>query len=468
MKKLMRCLYCGLLQDEPSGVKTCQRCGGELVYEQPDTGAVQGSYVNAQMELDQINAPAGQTIDRHLLITLKTPNKVPSKFQAETESGRPPLGFSVILDVSGSMHGEKIEYTKRALQLASTLLKDGDHLAMTVFSDKAKVLMPAEKVNPDSKRRFTGLIDETMPQGMTALYKGLDLGLKETEKFPSENKLTLLLSDGQANVGETDLEIIGSLAKEAAESGMIVSTLGVGMNYNEALMTEIALQGRGRFYHIQSPDEIVPYLTGELGEAADMAVRDVKIHIHLPEGSALIPLSASYHCEIKDQEAIISIGDIPIDLEVEIPLRLTLFSGKPGQRLSIKGDITYLSPSDSLLKVHLNRVTVRFIKKGNFLPDMGVIKPVAARVAEQMRAAQLLHYSRAVSRGNKQELKNSEEERSRVMDYFKKLDPDQREKMSQMMAHDLDEVRYASPNSKRTLQNAYQAQRFMRDLKKHH
>jgi len=54
----MRCLFCGLLQDEPEGVKTCQRCGGELAFEDAQTISEGRSYLKTQMELDQVNAPA--------------------------------------------------------------------------------------------------------------------------------------------------------------------------------------------------------------------------------------------------------------------------------------------------------------------------------------------------------------------------------------------------------------------------
>ena len=60
----------------------------------------------------------------------------------------------------------------------------------------------------------------------------------------------------------------------------------------------------------------------------------------------------------------------------------------------------------------------------------------------------------------------SEQERTRVLDYLQKLPPEQREKMSRMMTRDLDDVRAASPNSKRAVRDAFQAQRFMRDFKK--
>jgi hypothetical protein len=82
----MRCLYCGLLQDEPAGVKACARCGGELAFETPASGSGDGSYISAQMELDQVSAPSGRNCDRYLLVTLRTPGQVPPQHAAPTPS----------------------------------------------------------------------------------------------------------------------------------------------------------------------------------------------------------------------------------------------------------------------------------------------------------------------------------------------------------------------------------------------
>jgi len=106
-------------------------------------------------------------------------------------------------------------------------------------------------------------------------------------------------------------------------------------------MTEIASNGNGRFYHVWSSDEISQTMTAELREATDLAARDVKIRIQIRRSSALIPLSPSYHCEVIDREAVVYIGDKPIDLEVEVPLLLTFFPDKEGNRLNVNIEISY-------------------------------------------------------------------------------------------------------------------------------
>jgi len=359
-----------------------------------------------------------------------------------------------------------MENTKQALRLAARLFRNGDQVALTVFSDTARQILQPTFYNKNTRKVFESVVDEMGAGGMTALFSGLALGLNQAQKMRSDTDLTLLLSDGQANVGETDLEVVGNLAQKAAETGVIVSTIGVGANYNEALMTEIATQGRGRFYHVRSADEIVPYMTGELGEAADLAARDVKIHIHMPKGAALIPLSAAYTCEIVNGEAILSIGDIPADLEVEVPLRLTLFSGKENERIAVNGEITYETPAGEILRSDLNRVTVRFIKQNKFKVAMGVVQPVAVRVAKQLHARQVLDYSRAFSRGDQDKMQRVEDDRSRLREYVNHLDKDLQSKMIQEMDQDMYSVRNASPQAKSAVYSAYQTQRSMRDHKR--
>jgi len=465
MANLMRCLFCGLLQDEPQGAKTCLRCGGELAFESPEKRDQQGSYLDVQMELDQINAPASQTIDRHLLVTLRTPAEVPQEHRAPSTTGRPPLSFTAVVDVSGSMRGVKMDNTKKALNMAAQMLREGDQLAMVVFSSEANLVMKPGQVTHENLSKWKSLTQELEPGGMTALDAGLKLGIAQAREMQSENNLILLLSDGQANVGETNLEVVGQTAKIAADQAHIISTLGLGTDYNEALMTEIANQGRGRFYHVQEPGEIISSLSTELGEAANVAARDVKIHIRLPKGAALIPLSSLYPCELSKNIATVSVGDIPIDLEMEIPLRLTLFSGKADTRLSISGEVTYRSPGNSNLKTDLNQVTVRFVKKGKFTFESGVVKPVASRIAEQMQAAQVLHYSRAAQIGNSSELKKVENEQMKLREYAQLLEEDEKRKLLSQLEANIDILRRASPEAKKVMSQAFMTSRSMRGRK---
>jgi Ca-activated chloride channel family protein len=401
MPRLMRCLYCGLLQDEPTGVKTCVRSGGELVFEEPPPSR---SYVRAQMELDQINAPAGQIVDRHLVLTIQTPPQVPEGETAPTESGREPMGFVAVLDISGSMRGRKIESAKEAVRQAIRRLQDGDIFSLVTFASRVRTVLAPTRVDGTLRREAEGILRQVSEGGRTALCGGLEAGIEAALAQAQETNLVLLLSDGQANVGETDLEAVGERALEARERGITTSTLGVGGDYNEALMVEIAVQGGGRFYHVVSAHQIVPYVAGELGEAGALAARDAALHLALPNGTGVQPFSSAYAIgsplaptEGVGLQMVVNLGDIPADTQLEVVLRLLLPPQPAGSRLPIEGHLAYRSPAGNDLTTPFNIVTLRFVALAAFDRREGAVLPVVERVLEQMKARSVLGTARAAA-----------------------------------------------------------------------
>ena len=394
MPRLMRCAFCGCLQDEPAGVKACARCGGELAFEAAPPPASR-NYLQAQVELDQVTAPADTAVDRHLIVTIHAPARVPSEELAPTEAGRKPLGFVSVLDVSGSMGDEgKLNQAKEAVRHASRLLREGDVTALVTFATRVETLLPPTQVDAGLRQRLEASLGDLRAGGQTALCGGLEAGLAAARQQPQDVNLVLLLSDGQANVGEIDLEKIGARALEAAEHGVTVSTLGVGSDYNEGLMAEIATQGGGRFYHVKQAQQIGPYVAGELGEASAMAAREVALCLQLPAGTLVSAFSAAYHVREPGQ---VLVGDIPADTTLEVALKIKLPPLPPQAQLKIDGQLTYHSPAGNLLELGLNPVSLRVVETGQFGRRDGVVAEVVKQVLEQMRATGVLTYARTSS-----------------------------------------------------------------------
>jgi Ca-activated chloride channel family protein len=392
MPRLMRCKYCGTLQDEPRGAKICVQCGGELTFEvQP---AQKGkSYIKAQLELDQIAAPADQIVERHLVITLEAPDAVPVEEQVDTPSGREPLHFVAVLDTSSSMQGSKIRAAKEAVRQAMHRLVDGDIFSLVTFDTYVRCLLEAKRVDAGFRRVVESGLQEIWAEGNTALCRGLELGVLKVLAHLEKTNLVLLLSDGQANVGETDVEAVGRRAMEARSKGVTVSALGVGYDYNEAMMAEIAIEGGGRFYHIANASQIAAYLTGELGEVASLAARNAAATLNLPAGTGVQTLSAAYPV----QGHTISLGDIPTATTLEVIVRVLLTPQPVGYRLPIDGALSYQSPAGNALTTQMNRVTVRYEKVSLFAPAEGVVRPIIVRVLDHMRASSVLATSKAAT-----------------------------------------------------------------------
>jgi Ca-activated chloride channel family protein len=465
MEKLMRCPWCGLLQDEPAGVKVCGRCGGALEYQAQLPSGNASSCIDVQMELDQVAAPADVNTERYLLVTLRTPASIPAEEQAPAGKQRPPLGFTAVLDVSGSMQGEKIDHARQAVRQAVGFLHTGDVFSLVTFSNG--VASPIESLPVDQKlpSAVEAQLKRIAAGGQTALCGGLETGIARALQGRRDTDLVLMLSDGQANVGETDLEKIGYRAFQARQQGMIVSSLGVGIDYNEALMAEIATQGGGRFYHVSTAGQIPAYLAGELGEVAALAARDVTLHLELPDGAMLSSLSAAYPVRQSGGQAAISVGDIPADTQLEIVLRLSMTARAPGARLSVQGSLTFRTPAGHDLSMPVNRVTVRFMEQKAFAPRESVVLPVAERVFTQMKATSILGISRVRAARPAQEQAESEKIFESLADYAELLGRDRSEFEMRKMREDVLYFAASPAASKAAIAEAHRSVRGTKDHK---
>jgi len=443
MARLMRCLYCGVLQDEPAGAKSCARCGGELAYEDAALPVPGGSYLYTQLELDQVQAPSGHSGDRFLLLTLRTPPQVPPEHAAP--GGRPSFHFAAVMDVSGSMAGEKIDQVKEALRRALDNLGEHDAFSLVTFSETPQVRQSPAPCTAALRKKMQALVDELSAGGLTALDGGLALGIEQALREQRETNLVLLLSDGQANVGETDLEKIGVRAARARQQGLQVSTLGVGLDYNEALMVEIATQGGGRFYHILEAAQIPACLMQELGDASLMGAREVTIELDLPPGATVVALSAVFPVEQNGNTAHIQVGDIPLDTTLEIVLRLTFPSQPAGARLSVSGHLRYLSPAGHELGGALNGVTVRIVEASQFERRQGLALPVVERVAEYRRAAWVLDYARRREVAPAEAPRLAEEASRDLLEYAGLVSEEKRAAFARDLTDDMDVLASPAP-----------------------
>jgi Ca-activated chloride channel family protein len=379
-----------------------------------------GGYIRAQVELDQIAAPAGQEVERHLVITLETPDALPPAHAAPAGTGREALHFVAVLDTSGSMRGDKIRAAKEAALQAARHLRDGDVFSLVTFSTDVHCTLRAKRIDGHMRRVIASAVDEIEAGGQTALCGALEQGIAVAAEARQSTNLVLLLSDGQANVGETDVEAVGRRALDARAQGVTVSTLGVGGDYNEALMAEIAIDGGGRFYHVSSADRIAAYLTGELGEMASLAAREVEVSVGLPVGAVLNTLSAAYPV----RGATVSLGDLPLATTLEVVVSVRLPPHAPDARLRIESSLRYLSPAGRRLETELNRVTVRYEPQVRFVAAEGVVKPVVRRVLGHMRAAGVLATSRAAARSREAAQQQSRDQLSGLRAYASLLGQD--------------------------------------------
>lgn len=228
-------------------------------------------------------------VDRPLLV--KDGRGVPVVVKIEVEGCvapkkvRSPLNLAIVLDRSGSMSGAKLEQAKQAAALLVDRLDPEDVLSLVVYESEIRVVVPAARLG-ERRSEIRRLIERIETGGSTALYGGVETGSQELREFLSKERINrvLLLSDGIANVGPSDNRSIADLGNRIAREGMSVTTLGLGSDYNETLMTALAEASDANYYHIADVETLPEVFEKELGELQSIVAREIIIEIRCPEG----------------------------------------------------------------------------------------------------------------------------------------------------------------------------------------
>lgn len=177
-----------------------------------------------------------------------------------------PAAVALVVDTSGSMAGAKIENARAAARELISKLSDGDIVAIETFSDEAKERVAPTVLSPTTRPAILRAVASLEPSGGTNMFDGLRLAEGRVLGSPASHPVrrVILISDGQANVGPSSPDVLGSLASRGADSGVQVTSIGVGLDYDENTLNALAVRSSGRLYHLTDPKEMTSMLDGEV------------------------------------------------------------------------------------------------------------------------------------------------------------------------------------------------------------
>ncbi len=217
------------------------------------------------------------------------------------EQQRKPVDLIIVFDRSGSMQGDKLHDAQKAIVNIIDSMRPNDRLGILSYSDHVVQHNPLIKMTRSNKNIIKKNVHGIRASGGTNLGSGLQEAIRMVKKsnhFTGSTKI-ILISDGMANQGITNPTRLGKIARQVSNYGASISTIGVGIEFNENLMTDIADQGSGIYYFLEDPMGFADIFHNELSTTKLTAASGIEIRIPL-EKDMLLADAAGYPIENKN------------------------------------------------------------------------------------------------------------------------------------------------------------------------
>ena len=217
--------------------------------------------------------------DIYILVNFEVPESAKQK-------KRNPVNISLVIDRSGSMgEDNKMQHAIGASQYLVNHLNDKDVLSVIEYDNKVTILQKQEATWNNAI--LANKLGALSPRGGTNLSGGMLAGFAEVEthKHLEYINRVILLSDGNANQGIRQPHKIYAAVRNAKKNSTSISTIGMGIDYNEDLMQGIAEHGGGRYYYVESTSQMKRIFQEELSRIFTTAAKDVSLEIQTLAGA---------------------------------------------------------------------------------------------------------------------------------------------------------------------------------------
>lgn len=259
---------------------------------------------------------------------------------------RMPVNVSFVLDRSGSMKGEKIDRARKAVSRAVELLDGQDIASVVIFDHRTEVLIPAAPVT--NVESLKDKINRIRDSGGTKIAPAIEKGLREIERgTPNSIKRLILLTDGQTE-GEHDCL---RQADDAGRRGVPITALGVGKDWNEDLMIDIANRSGGTADFIDRPDKMAEYFQSTVQRAQATAIHNASLTLRLVQGIApravwqVIPLISNLgYRPVSDRDVNVPLGELETGNGRSLLVELMIDPRPAGQYRLGQAEISYDVP----------------------------------------------------------------------------------------------------------------------------
>lgn len=255
---------------------------------------------------------------------------------APRRESRTPVNVAFVLDRSGSMAGEnKFNLARQAVEQSLRMLRPEDRFSIVVFDERIDVIVRSTHATSAATRDALDALGSIQPRGSTDLCSGWMNGCDQVAGFVSGECVSrvLLLTDGLANHGIQDRHELARHASELRQRRVSTSTFGVGADFDERLLRDMAHEGGGNFYFLENARQIPDLITSELGEALEVVIPRAVIEVEIPRNGDAEVLNG-LRSSVGDNMLRVELGDVVSSQEVEVLVRLNFPRGEVGSSVA--------------------------------------------------------------------------------------------------------------------------------------
>jgi len=266
--------------------------------------------------------PPSQRVRTHLMLTVRGKDVAPAQ--------RDPVHLSLVIDRSGSMRGERIQHAKAAARTAIERLSDGDMVSAVAFDTRTTTLIAPTVLEGDNRASLVDSIEKLALGGDTCISCGLDAAAQFLETSSDWVGRVLLLSDGDANHGVRDIPGFRRIGEQFQHRDASITSIGVGLTYNERILSALSRAANGRHYFIEDLDNLPAIFDQETRALGAVVASETEAYIELAHGVELVRVRGRTHRR-EGSKVVVSLGQLSREEVRTVLLEVVLDPRQPGR-----------------------------------------------------------------------------------------------------------------------------------------